>query len=64
MLSILTFHPWSAPDPDIVCDFCHREPAIGDLCIGAVAVWVIGATCSRRRQAPLSPEIRHRSRSS
>ncbi len=44
-----TLHRWPGPDPDILCDFCHGEPAIGEVCTGSVALWVIGDACWARR---------------
>lgn len=44
-------HRWPTPDPDIRCDWCGHEPAIGEACAGAVAVWVVGAQCWARSDA-------------
>lgn len=40
-------HRWPEADPDIPCDFCHQEAAIGEVCAGSVAEWVVGAACWR-----------------
>lgn len=48
MHKVWTLHRWPGPDSDILCDFCHQEPAIGEMCADSVALWVIGDACWER----------------
>lgn len=49
---------WTKQDPDILCDFCRKEPAMGDVCApDGTPVLVVGPRlCLVNRKSPIWPK--------